>query len=246
MNLSPEPARKFVLFGGLHLAILFTTVALPLAMSALTRRRERPQFARWLAWALVAVLLTNRVMAVAWGVHAGRITRWVDALPMHLCDWASAAVIIALVGGGQLAYELAYFWGLSGTFQAVLTPDVADTPTSPFFIGFFVDHCGIIVGVLFLTWGLHRRPRPDAVPRALLWNQVYLVCAGLVNWLGHANYGYLAAKPQHSSLLDFFGPWPWYILTLEALAVVFYCVFASPFWIANRRRASSAGSVVGS
>ena len=237
MSVPPEPARKFVLFGGLHLLILFVTVSLPLAMSWLTRRRERPSLGRWLAWALVAVLILNRVMALAWGIHEHRIIRWADALPMHLCDWASAAVIVALLGGGQLAYELAYFWGLSGTFQAVLTPDVADTPASPFFIGFFVDHCGIIVGVLFLTWGLHHRPRRDAVPRVLLWNQVYLVCAGLVDWLFQANYGYLRAKPQHSSLLDFFGPWPWYILTLEGLAVVFFCFFASPFWIADWRRA---------
>ena len=235
MNLAPEPARKFVLFGGLHLLILFVTIALPLAMSWLTRRRERPALGRWLGGGLVAVLLLNRIMALAWGVHMGRITRWPDALPMHLCDWASAAVIIALLGGGQLAYELAYFWGLSGTFQAVLTPDVADTPTSPFFIGFFVDHCGIIVGVLFLTWGLKHRPRPDGVLRAFLWSQVYLACAGFINWRYHTNYGYLAAKPQHSSLLDFFGPWPWYILTLEGLSLVFYCFFALPFWVADAR-----------
>ncbi len=229
------PARKFALFGGLHLFILFLTVALPFVLSRFTYRQDRPQLARWLAVGLAMVLLLNRVMALVWGYHEGRITRWPDALPMHLCDWASFAVIIALVWRGQLAYELAYLWGLSGTFQAVLTPDLTETFPNPFFIGFFVDHCGIIVSVLFLTWGLGMRPKPGAVPRACGWSQVYLVCAGTVDYLFRANYGYLRAKTAHHSLLDYFGPWPWYILTLEGMMVVFFTAFYAPFWFANRR-----------
>ncbi len=229
------PARKFALFGGLHLFILFVTVALPCVLSRLTYRQDRPKLARALAVGLAVVLLLNRGMALAWGYHEGRITRWPDALPMHLCDWASFAVIIALVRRGQLAYELAYLWGLSGTFQAVLTPDLTETFPNPFFIGFFVDHCGIIVSVLFLTWGLAMRPQPGAVWRAVGWSQVYLGCAGGVNGLCKTNFGYLRAKPVNGSLLDYFGPWPWYILTLELMTVVFFTVFYSPFWLANRR-----------
>ncbi len=228
-----EPARKFVLFGSLHLFILALTVVLPLAMSRLTRRQDRPRLARALAAALALVLLANRAFALALGVTDHRITRWADALPMHLCDWASFAVMIALIWRRQQVYELAYFWGLAGTFQAVLTPDLAEQFPNPFFISFFVEHCGIIVGVLFLTWGLAMRPRPGGVWRAVLWSQVYLVCASAVNWCCATNYGYLAHKPGHSSLMDYFGPWPWYILVLEVLSVVFYSAFYLPFWLSN-------------
>lgn len=246
MNVPPEPARKLVLFGGLHLFILFTTIALPYALSRLTRRRERPRLAVWLAAALAAVLVVNRIFALAWAIHAGKIAHWPDALPMHLCDWATFAVIFALVCRWQLAYELAYFWGLSGTFQAVLTPDVSEAVTNPLFISFFVSHCGIIISVLFLTWGMSMRPTPGSVWWAWAWSQVYVVCAGTMNWAMHTDFGYLAAKPPHSSLLDYFGPWPWYILTLEAMSLVFYAVFYLPFWLADKRRsASTAGSVVG-
>jgi hypothetical integral membrane protein (TIGR02206 family) len=231
-----ETARKFVLFGGVHLLILFITIALPLGLSLWTRRSDRPELARWLAWILATVLIGDRLFALALGFSQGRITYWADALPMHLCDWATFAVVIALLWRNQQVYELAYFWGLSGTAQAILTPDLTENFPSPFFLSFFVSHCGIVVGVLFMTWGLGKRPGPGSVWRAILWNQAYLVSAGLVDWLFKVNFGYLAAKPRNPSLLDYFGPWPWYILVLEAAAVVFYLIFYAPFWINNRRR----------
>ncbi len=239
--------RKFALFGALHLAILFVTVGLPFALSRLTRREQRPRLARGLALALAAILFFDHVFVLIWAAHVGKIAHWANALPMHLCDWASFAVIIALVGRRQLPYELAYLWGLSGTFQAVLTPDTTESPLNPLFISFFVGHCGIIVSVLFLTWGLGMRPQPGAVWRVWLCSQVYLVCAGSVNWMFRANktkFVYLASKPPHGSLLDYFGPWPWYVLTLELMTVIFYTVFYAPFWFVNRR-ASRSGSVVG-
>ncbi len=240
------PGSHFVLFGGLHLAILSLTVLVPAAMGLLTRRSERPEVARWLAGILAAVLLLDYAFTVSWAVHVGKIAHWENALPMHLCDWATVACVCALVRRRQLAYELAYFWGLSGTFQAVLTPDTKEVFPDPLFISFFVSHCGIIIAVLFMTWGLQKRPRPGSVWKAWLCSQVYLACAGAVNWIfrsDRVNFGYLAAKPEHGSLLDFFGPWPWYILTLEAMALVFFTLFYVPFWIATRRWAGARGAV---
>jgi hypothetical integral membrane protein (TIGR02206 family) len=150
--------------------------------------------------------------------------------------------VIALLWRGQFAYELAFFWGLSGTFQAVLTPDTKEVFPNPLFIAFFVSHCGIIIAVLFLTWGFKMRPRPGSIWKAWLASQGYLASAGFVDWLfraDHVNFGYLAAKPAHGSLLDYFGPWPWYILTLEVMALLFFGFFYLPFWIADHRRAGT-------
>lgn len=229
-------AGHFVLFGALHLAILFGTAALPLALALLVRRRERPALGTGIAVALAAILALDRVLALGWAWHLGRFDRWVEALPMHLCDWATFVVIFALLTDGQRAYETAYFWGLAGTLQAVLTPDTREVFPSVLFLSFFVSHCGIIVGVLFLTWGLGRRPGPGSVWRALGWSQVYLLCAGTTNWLLGTNFGYLARKPANPSLLDFFAPWPWYVLELEGLALLLYGLLYAPFaWHAGRR-----------
>ena len=64
----------------------------------------------------------------------------------------------------------------------------------------------MIVSVIFLTLALDMRPWPQSVRRAFLWSNVYLLCAGLVDYLFDANYGYLREKPQRASLLDYLGP----------------------------------------
>ena len=232
-------AEKFALFGSVHLSILLATVALPFAMSRWTQRGARPRLARGLAFALSAVLLLNYAFIFYWSIHMGRLTHWPSALPMQLCDWATIVVIAALLWRRQQAYELAYFWGLSGTVQALLTPNVSTPITDPLVLSFFIGHSGIVVGVLFLTWGLDLRPLPGAVLRAWLWTQLYLATAALANWLFGLNFGFLAAKPPRASLLDWFGPWPWYILTLEVVGVVAFTIFYLPFWVADRARAAA-------
>ena len=243
-----EPARRFALFGPLHLAILAATVLTPLGLWAVSR--GRPVLARIICTTLAVGLLLDRLLVVVWAFHLGRIAAWPEALPMHLCDWAVFVVGAALLhradvfrfGNGQLVYELAYFWGLGGTLQAVLTPDTAEDPGSPFFISFFLSHCGIIASVLFLTLRFGLRPARGAVWRAWGWSQFYLLCAGAVNWLAGTNFGYLARKPRQSSLLDLLGPWPWYLLVLEALALVLFTLLDLPFWRTRRpRRAAPSG-----
>ena len=50
--------------------------------------------------------------------------RWEDSLPLELCHWVLLACIVALFWPNRLAFEIAYFWGLGGTLQAVVTPDL--------------------------------------------------------------------------------------------------------------------------
>ena len=129
-TITPTDA-KFVLFGALHLAIIAFTFLIPAALSVLTRRSARPHVERILAVIMATILVLDRVVNLSLALHDGRVLHWAEALPMHLCDWATIVVISALLRGGQLTYELAYFWGLSGTVQAILTPDVAENFPTP-------------------------------------------------------------------------------------------------------------------
>ncbi len=131
---------------------------------------------RNIAIALAALLVLDKA-AVYWTIFAIEGQNWKDSLPMHMCDWAGVAAILALLWRGQLAYEMTYFWGLGGTLQALLTPDLKYDFPDIRFLTFFISHGGTLVAAAFLTLGMRMRPWPISLPRIFLWCNVYLVSA---------------------------------------------------------------------
>jgi uncharacterized membrane protein YwaF len=58
---------------------------------------------------------------------------------------------------------------------------------------------------------------------------VYLISVGLINWLLGTNYGYACRKPDTPSLMDILGPWPWYLIALQGVALLLFLVLDAPF-----------------
>lgn len=222
-------------FGPSHLAVIGLCFSLPLALAAFTQGAARERVARAIRTAFAASLIAT------WGLWYWLILLrgWASAgtmIPMQLCDWAGFAAIGALIFRGQLGYELAYFWSLSGTLQALLTPELFYDFPDLRFIVFFAFHGGVIASVLYLTLGCGMRPRPSSVPRVALWSLGYLISALATNRLFHTNFGYLSAKPATPSLLDLMAPWPYYLVELVALGAIYICVLYAPFFAADMLR----------
>ena len=78
------------------------------------------------------------------------------------------------------------------------------------------------------------RPYPASILRVAA---LTLALAGgvfFVNlWLG-SNFLYLMDKPGGSSLLDWFGPWPWHWLGLIGVGPLSFLPLYAPFWVADR------------
>jgi hypothetical integral membrane protein (TIGR02206 family) len=160
------------------------------------------------------------------------------SLPLHLTDAVTIISAVALWRPRPLSFELAYFWGLTASLQAVLTPDLGRGFPSLFFWTYFITHSGAVVAALFLAWGRGLTPRPGAVARVFAVTAAFAAVAGLVDLLTGGNYMFLREKPDTASLLDLMGPWPWYIAAAGLLAVALFAALNAPF---RRRRARVGG-----
>lgn len=195
----------------------------------LSRKVQSPRFARGISLAMVASLFLALLAALILKWRSEGLS-YERTLPMQLCDWAAFALMLALVRRGRTAFELAYFWGLSGTVQALFTPAV-DLIGFEGFIFLYI-HAIIPAGVLWLIF--EYKMRPHSLWRAMAWSQLYIAAALLVNWLANANYGFLHRKPDNPSLLDKLAdPGPLYILQMDLLALVFFTALYLPWWIAR-------------
>lgn len=219
-------AAPFVLYGADHLLALAATAALAVGLSRLARRR--PGTAGVVRYGLAVVLLAGVAAFLLAEWLRGTLTLW-DLLPFHLCDFLIFVAAFALATRRQLAYELLYFWACAGALLAMLTPDVAHGFPDRGFLIFFGFHGAVVAAAVLLTFGFGMRPAPRAPWRAFLLTNAYAAAAGLVNLALGTNFLYLRHKPAARTLLDYLGPWPFYIIGGDALALGLFLLLGLPF-----------------
>lgn len=223
----PRP-EAFVLWGPEHRAVLaltgFGILAVILARTRLQQWRGKD--AGWRR-AIATALIVNELIEVGLATAQGTAR-----VPLQLCDLAVFLTAWALWSLRPLVSELAYFWGVAGSLQAMLTPDVRAAFPSYEWVKFFLTHCGVVLCVAYLAVTGRVCSTPQTIWRVFGLTNVYAVLAGLINWRFGTNYGYLAHKPMQPSLLDYFGPWPYYILVMEGAALLSFLLCRAPLrWI---------------
>jgi hypothetical integral membrane protein (TIGR02206 family) len=217
---------NFQLFGPAHLFILFAVVALA-AVLAFTHRRRPPQ-SQAVRLTLAAALLADTILYYAYLITHGQLT-FPDHLPLELCDASLVLVILSLFTLNKLVFDLAYYCALAGATMALLTPNLLEPFPSFGSVQFFVAHGLTVAGVLYLVWSGEARPRPWSVARAMLWVNLFAACVGPFDYFYKTDYMYLRAKPQNASLLSLLGPWPWYLVATEFVALALFTLLYLPF-----------------
>lgn len=215
-------------------------VAAMLCGAACVAARRRP--GRWTASVRYAIALVLATVAVLFVLEPLNDGTWSAraSLPVDLCDAAVFLAVLACVRPAvHLAVELTWFWGLTGTLQALTTPDLnVDFPHVGFW-EFVLGHVGIVFAALFLVVGLRVYPRPGAVRRVFAITLGYTAFVAGVDAITGGNYMFLRAVPSHVSLLSVLGPWPWYLLSAAGVALGLLVVLDLPF--RHARNAAAAG-----
>jgi hypothetical integral membrane protein (TIGR02206 family) len=221
----------FHAYGPAHLVVIFLTIALPF-MFAIAARKT-PSAERLIISLFSLLLVLNYVGYLLLAGRFGVVT-WKQVLPLQLCDWAMAVVIVALWTQRPRWFEVAYFWGIGGTVQAVLTPNLAYGFPDFRFFSFFISHCGIIIGVTFLMLMHHLRPWPFSIVRVFLWSELYFLVTLVADEFTGFNYGFLLHKPEAKTLLNILSDYrPLYLIQMHLLALAFFLVLYLPFFLAD-------------
>jgi hypothetical integral membrane protein (TIGR02206 family) len=224
-----------------HLGGVAVVLLLTVALTATARTRPGP-------W----ITVVSRILAIL--IVVTEPSFWVQQilnhswsprydLPLQLSNASEFVSAAALWWRTPFLVELTYFWGIGAVLQALATPDFPEHFPDPAYFRFYVTHGGVLLAAVFLTVGLRIKPRPGAPVRVLGATLLYTAVVGVADIVTGGNYMYLRQKPVSGSLLNFMGPWPWYIGAGFVLAIVFLTVLNAPFWLQRRRRAKSGTGV---
>jgi hypothetical integral membrane protein (TIGR02206 family) len=225
-------ADPFVLFGSAHLSSVLVIAAVGIGLPLLARRTLGIA-AQYRIGFFIAALLIGQEGFHIW-LLANHYDRLLSSLlPLHLCGLAVLLTAWVLAARSYFAYEIVYFWAWGGTLQALVTPALDRGFPDLAFFAFFLGHGLVIVGVLYATLVYRFRPRLVSIFKSLgVLLLVVAAVAPLNLWMG-TNYLFLCSKPEQASLMDFLGPWPWYILSLAGLALVSSFIYYLPFLIGD-------------
>jgi hypothetical integral membrane protein (TIGR02206 family) len=208
-----------------HIGALIVIAGATAILVTAARRRARG-WLRALAGVLVIDEVSWWVFLLAGGQPGSTLAY---SLPLQLCDVAIFIAAAALWTQSRMLTELTYFWGLAGTIQALLTPDLPQHfPSYPYF-QYYTAHGGVVAAALVLVIGLRLHPRRGAVVSVAAITVAYAAVVGAVDLITGADYMYLRAKPPGPTLLDVLGPWPWYIVAAGLIAFALFAILDAPF-----------------
>ena len=221
-------AGRFEAFGPSHQVALVLLVAGVVAILLFGRRHRGTELAervgRGLAFAVLAVTVPLQLLYFTPGYFSLDKT-----LPLQLCDLASGVAVYALWTRRPWAAALTYFWGLTLTSQAIVTPDLGADFPDPVFVLFWAMHLLVVWAAVYLVWGLGLGPSWRSYRIALVVTAVWAVTMFAFNVAVDTNYGYLNAKPSSASALDLLGPWPWYLLAEVVIVSAFWALITLPW-----------------
>jgi hypothetical integral membrane protein (TIGR02206 family) len=233
-------ASSFVSVGSpAYVVTLVLTAVLASALVLAGRRLPAGAWQAGVSWGLGLVLVATSAAWFGSTVASSRFSV-ATSLPFALCDLAALVAAAALFTRQQLLVEITYFWGLAGTLQALVTPDLAQPFPSLVFFEYVIGHAAIVCAALWLVAGLGLAPRQYSVLRVWCVTVAYSGVVGMVDAITGGNYMYLRKPPGEWTLLRVLGPWPWYIASAAGVAFVLFGLLDLPWWLQRHRRRPGA------
>jgi|TARA_B100001996_G_scaffold64076_2_gene46157 hypothetical integral membrane protein (TIGR02206 family) len=228
----------FITFGFEHNLYLIGTFAIWLIVLFVGKTILNIKQQRALVLFLIIVSISQELLDDFFQWNAGI---WIIAedLPLHMCGISLFTSIFALYKKNQTAFELSYFWGLSGAFQAIITPDPSRFVLDVSAFWNFLSHGIIILNVLWLIIIDNMRCRSGSYINTIIITNSCLFIISIVNTILGGNYWFICEKPGGESPF-IIGDWPLYLIGFEISGILLLGLFYIPMIILRNRDADFA------
>lgn len=231
--------EPFIFFGTAHIVALLAIVLLNIYLLRYRKKDETTR--KKVRIILTSILLLDESAWHIWNIYHGT---WniQEHLPLHACSVLIWLTGFMLIFKNYTIYEFAYFMGIGGAIQALLTPDIGIYGFPHFrFIQTFISHGMLVTATIYMTTVEGFRPTWQSMKLVIIGLNVYMVLIFGLNQLIGSNYLFVARKPPGPTLLDVLPEWPWYILAIEAIGLLVFLLLYTPFalkdWRAGRKAA---------
>ena len=202
---------EFAIFTVAHFAPVLLMIAVILLIA---RKREwirQSRHEETIRWILAFALIISD-MSYYWRLAGG--APWlhptpVENLPIGVCGWAVIFCSYMLVGKKQTLFDISYFWLLSGSLFALITPTplTYTGPTRFRYYQFWLEHTLGYVAIFYMIFVHGMRPTIKSAVKSFI---ALLAMAALAYWVNlmipGANYLYMARPEAAPSVLDILPP----------------------------------------
>ena len=226
--------NPFILFGVWHIAALLLIVIINFAMPGFKRSSEKNR--NVVRWTIALILWADELSWHIWNLYWGHWTIQ-TMLPLHICSILIWLAGFMLIFKNYRIYEFAYFIGIGGAMQALLTPD-AGIYGFPHYRIFqtMISHGLLITSAIYMTTVEGFRPTWKSFWRVIVGINIYAAIIFPINKILGTNYLFINGKPATASLLDALPAWPYYLIYMEIILLAIFFLLYLPFIIKDFKK----------
>lgn len=165
----------------------------------------------------------------------------VENLPIGVCGWAAIFCSYMLIGKNQTLFDISYFWLLSGSVFALLTPTPLNYtgPTRFRYYQFWAEHTLGYIAIFYMIFVHGMRPTVKSAIKSYIALFIFALIAYSVNtMIPGANYLFLARPEAAPSVLDILPP-NFFLRTLIIAAVItaMFGLAYLPWYLKDKKKA---------
>lgn len=167
-----------------------------------------------------------------------------EHLPIGVCTWSVIFSSFMLVGKSRKLFDIVYFWLLSGSLFALLTPTPLTFcgPTRFRYYQFWLEHTLGYIALFYMIFVHRMRPTVRSMIRSYC---TLLGLAALAAWVNHlipgANYLYMARPESAPSVLDILPPnYALRVLVIVAVITAMFFLAYLPWYLKDRKEKTAA------